>query len=158
MELLLLRPDSESYAQQEGNEVIGVTLDGGGGRYRRDKIGATRTVDVSWTMNPQQFKYWRAFWNTATKRGSLPFLCELVGEDGTGPQQYVCQFIPGSVQLPQQIGFTYVQSAQLEVKPPLANETLDSATMALYATGTPEQSLLDIGHLVNVVAPEALVW
>jgi hypothetical protein len=158
MEYLRLRPDSESYHQQEGSEVIGVQLDGGGGRYRRDKIGATRTVDVSWTMNPNQFKYWRAFWNTATKRGSLPFLCDLAGEDGMGPWQYVCYFVPGSVSLPTQSGFTYVQAAQLEVKPRPVDEDIDWATIALFETSTDSDVLLDIGHLINVVAPEALVW
>lgn len=158
MEHLLLRPDSDSYSQQEGVEVIGVELDGGGGRYRLDKIGATRKVSVTWTLNPNQYKYWRAFWNTSTKRGALPFLCDLVGEDGLGPWQYVCQFIPGSVQLPSQRGLTYVQAAQLEVKPRPVDEATDLETIMLFTGSVDSDVLMDLGHLVNVVAPEALVW
>lgn len=158
MEYLLLRPDSDSYNQQEGTEVIGVELDGGGGRYRRDKIGATRKVDVTWTLNPREYAYWRAFWNTATKRGSLPFLCDLVGEDGLGPRQYVCNFIPGSVSLPAQRGLTYVQTAQLEAKPPPIEEDIDLAIMALFQADTEPSALLSLAHLVNVIAPETLVW
>lgn len=158
MEYLLLRPDSESYHQSEGAEVIAVELDGGGGRYRRDKIGATRKVDVSWTMNPNQYQYWRAFWNTATRRGALPFLCDLVGEDGLGPWQYVCYFVPGSISMPGQAGLRYTQQATLEVKPRPYDEETDWATMALFATSSDSDALLDLGHLINVVAPEALVW
>lgn len=156
MERLLLRPNSEDYSQEEGAEVIRVELDGGTGRYRRDKIGATRRCNVSWTMNPTQYQYWRAFWHTATKRGALPFLCDLVGEDGTGPTPYVCYFVPGSVQMPAQQGLTYSQSATLEVKPNPVDDEQNLSIMAVFATGTDSDVFWDLGRLVNVVAPEAL--
>jgi hypothetical protein len=157
MERLLLRPNSEDYNQEEGSEVIAVQLDGGAGRYRRDKVGASRKVNVSWTMNPNQYQYWRAFWNTATKRGTLPFLCDLVSEDGTGPIQHVCYFVPGSVSMPAQQGLTYKQSAVLEVKPNPVDDELNTAVMALFATSTDSDVLWDLGRLVNETAPEALL-
>ena len=156
MERMLLRPNSEDYSQEEGTEVIRVELDGGAGRYRRDKVGATRRVNVSWTMNPNQYQYWRAFWHTATKRGSLPFLCDLVGESGQGPQQHVCYFVPGSVQMPSQQGLTYVQSATLEVKPNAVDDDLNLGIMAIFATSTDSDVFWDLGRLVNEVAPETL--
>lgn len=157
MERLLLRPNSEDYSQQEGSEVISVSLDGGAARYRRDKVGATRTVNASWTMNPRQYQYWRAFWHTATKRGALPFLCDLVGEDGTGPIQHVCSFIPGSVSMPAQQGLTYSQAATLEVKPNPVDDDANMSVIALFATGTDGDVFWNLGRLINEVAPEALL-
>jgi hypothetical protein len=156
MERLLLRPNSEDYSQEEGAEVIATSLDGGAGRYRRDKVGASRRVNVSWTMNPNQYQYWRAFWNTATKRGALPFLCDLVGEDGTGPIQHVCYFVPGSVSMPSQMGLTYTQSATLEVKPNPVNDAVNEGIMAIFATSTDSDVFWDLARLVNETAPEAL--
>jgi hypothetical protein len=156
MERLLLRPNAEDYSQTEGSEVIAVKLDGGAGRYRLDKIGATREVTASWTMNPNQYRYWRAFWNTATQRGALPFLCDLVGEDGTGPIQHVCYFVPGSVGMPAQRGLTYTQTATLEVKPNPVDAEMDEMVMTLFAVGVDSDVFWDLARLVNETAPEAL--
>lgn len=156
MEYLTLRPNSEDYSQEEGAEVLRVELDGGAGRYRRDKVGASRRVNVSWTMNPVQYQYWRAFWHSATKRGALPFYCDLVGEDGAGPVQYICNFVPGSVTMPSQVGLTYTQAATLEVRPNAVDEELNSSIVAIYAAGADPNILPALEHLVNVAAPEAL--
>lgn len=156
METLMLRPDAGSYSQQEGAEVIGVALDGGGGRYRRDKIGAARTVSVAWTMNPLQYRYWRAFWNTSTKRGSLPFICDLVGETGEGPEPHTCRFIPGSVSMPSQMGLTYIQQATLEVIPHPVDAEFDAGVILLFNAGVSEDIMPALAHLVNVAIPDAL--
>lgn len=156
MQLLQLRPESGNYNQQEGSEVIAVALDGGAGRYRRDKIGASRTIAVSWTLNPQQYKYWRAFWHTITKRGSLPFLCELVGEDGLGPVSHVCYFVPGSVSMPSQVGLTYVQQATLEVRPNVVDDAANLQFITIYENGITDTLVGALSHLVNVKAPGVL--
>jgi len=152
---LHLLPDADGYTMTEGNDVIGTTLEGGAGRYRRDKIGAAKTANVKWTLNPGQYQYWRAFYKTATQRGSLPFLCDLVGEDGCGPAEHICQFVPGSVTLPEQHGLTYVQQATLEVLPLPTDEEYDADVILLYETfGDDADSALNaLAHLVNVTAP-----
>lgn len=150
---LALRPDADGYSMAEGNDVIGTELEGGAGRYRRDKIGSTNRVSCTWTLNRDQYRYWRAFFHTATERGSLPFLCDLVGEDGTGPKEHTCRFVPGSVSLSRQVGLTYVMQATLEVEPLLHSEAVDTAVMALFATGTPDSFFGDLDHLVNISWP-----
>jgi hypothetical protein len=158
MEKLLLLPDSDGYSSTDGTEVLRTELDGGAGRYRRDKLGANKMVNVRWTLDPYQYMYWRAFYNTTTKKGTLPFLLDLVSEDGSGPTEHTCQFMPGSVTLPSQQGLTYVQQATLEVTPLPANADLDESIVFVYEIfGTDAQSILAaLEHLVNVAAPEAL--
>lgn len=157
MERLLLRPNSEDYHEQDAEEVIAVALDGGAGRYRRDKVNASKQVSVSWTMNPHQYEYWRAFWHTATKRGSLPFLCDLVGENGVGPIQHVCYFVPGSVSKPSQQGLRYVQAAALEVKQNPVDDAANLVILAAFALENDDSDVYwDLARLVNETAPEAL--
>jgi hypothetical protein len=152
----MLRPDADGYGSTDGNEVVRSELDGGVGRYRQDKIGASKMVNVKWTMNPSQYEYWRAFYATGTKKGALPFLCDLVSEDGNGPVEHVCNFIPGSVTLPSQVGLNYVQQAQLEVKPLPRNEASDIGLILAYgsAGGDPDQWFLSIEYLANTIMPE----
>lgn len=133
MRKMILRPDADGYSAAEPDgEVLRVDLDGGAGRYRTDKIGATKTVNVKWTMNPARYEYWRSFFETGTKRGALSFLCDLVSEDGLGPVEHTCSFIPGSVSLPTQQGLTYVQQATLEVTPIAHDPLVDVALMDLF--------------------------
>lgn len=155
---LALRPDSDGYSDSEGEDVIRVELEGGVGRYRRDKIGSSLRVNVRWTLNRTQYQYWRAFFVTQTQKGSLPFLCDLVGEDGLGPAEHVCSFIPGSVGKPGQSGLTYVQQATLEVKP-LAHdaETDEDIMVAFEVLGeTSSDVFLALERLCLVIAPEAI--
>ena len=158
MDRLRLTPDSDGYSDVEGTDVLRTALDGGVGRYRRDKIGSSKIVNVVWTLNRVQYQYWRAFFHTALQNGSLPFLCPLVSEDGTGPADHVCNFIPGSVGKPSQKGFEYKQSAQLEVRPLARVVEDDELILMLYGeygdAGDDILGLLD--SLVNQQLPQAL--
>lgn len=132
MDKLILVPDADGYQSADGDENIGIKLDGGASRIRKDKIGAAKMVSCKWTLNPGLYQYWRTFYAAATKNGSLPFLCDLLSEDGGGPVEHVCQFVPGSVSLPMQQGLMYVQQAQLEVIPLPRDTALDTAILLLY--------------------------
>lgn len=156
MHKLQLTPDASGYNSAEGESVIRSELDGGAGRYRLDKIGASKTVSARWTMTPMEYQYWRAFYATATQYGALPFLCDLVSEDGCGPIEHVCHFIPGSVSLPTQQGLTYVQQATLEVKPLPRDEAADTGLIIVWenAGGNPELWLNSLEKLVNYTMPE----
>lgn len=137
---LMLVPDANGYQSTEGNSAIYVALAGGAGRARLDKIGAAKTVEVSWTMNPDQYQYWRAFWRTAVKEGTLAFLCDLLSEDGSGATEHECRFIPGSVVMPSQYGLVYVQKAQLEVLPLPTDAVMDTAILMLFETSAGDPS------------------
>lgn len=158
MDKLLLIPDADGYSADEAKEIVYAAVDGGAGRARRDIIGASKLVHVTWTMNPVQYEYWRAFFVTATERGSLPFLCDLVSEYGGGPAEHTCQFIPGSVKAPMQQGRTFVQEATLEVIPLAHDADADEGIILLfelYGMGTEDWINL-LEHLVNVKMPEVM--
>lgn len=158
MQKMQLVPNADGYQSTDGTEVIGIELEGGAGRYRTDKIGATKKVSCSWTLNPGEYQYWRAFYVTATKKGALSFLCDLLSEDGMGPAEHVCTFVPGSVTMPSQQGLSYVQQAQLEVTPLPHDPELDLAIIAIFESsgGRPENWYLSLDNLVNHIMPDTI--
>lgn len=154
MHKLMIVPDSDGYSSTDGTEWVGSRLDGGSGRFRRDKIGAAKSVNVKWTLNPSLYQYFRSFYSTV---GSATFLCDLLSEDGSGPAEHECVFMPGSVTLPTQVGLTYIQQAQLEVKPLARDTELDQEILVAYEEMEfPELGFTMLEHLVNVSMPEAM--
>jgi hypothetical protein len=153
MEKMVLRPDADGYGSTDGTEWLMTDLDGGVGRYRQDKLGASKRVNAQWTLNPSQYQYWRSFYAVV---GSRTFLCDLVSEDGSGPAEHECNIIPGSVTLPKQQGLMYVQQCQLEVKPLARDEELDAIVVMLFSElGTDaEATLLAIARFANVSLPD----
>lgn len=128
---LQLRPDTQGYAVQDGMDAIFIELDGGAGRYIRDKWGSTSRVPASWTLFPAQYQYLRAFYNTTIQKGSLPFLCDLILDDPS-PVEHVCRIVPGSMNLGSQQGLAYISSCQLEVEPNPIDEDFDESLVAIY--------------------------
>lgn len=127
----VLPPDNSAYSVADGKEVVSTQLDGGAGRYRRDILGATSTVNVAWIMGPDEYKYLRSFYRALTLKGSKPFLIDLVLDEPTLTEHKVF-FIPGSMQLTGQKGLTYWASAQLEVYPAEIDYEAEAAFAALF--------------------------
>lgn len=154
---MILVPDADGYASGDGNQWLRSELDGGVGRYRRDKLGASKMVNAKWTMNPQQYSYWRAFYALV---GSGPFLCDLLSEDGCGPAEHQVNIVPGSVNMPSQSGLTYVQTATLEVKPLPRDPAMDLLEVALFneSGGYPAQTLEALRKLARVTIPGAAAF
>lgn len=132
MRHLLLTPDADSYQQNEGAEAIAIRIEGGPSRYRRDMIGAPRLLTVQWTLNPWQYHYFRAFWNTAILRGVDSFTCDLLGDDPCELVAHECKVVPGTMSAPSQRGYIYIVSAQLEVVPLAVDPVADAAVVAAY--------------------------
>lgn len=111
-----LPPDSSAYSVTDGKEVVATQLDGGAARYRRDILGATSTINCTWILGPQAYKYFRSFYKAITASGSKPFLIDLILDEFV-LTEHKAYFIPGSIQLTAQKGLTYWVSAQLEAYP-----------------------------------------
>jgi hypothetical protein len=153
---LVLVPEAEGYTYLEPEaDVIRVAVDGGPGRYRRDMEGNTRQVSVTWKVNPYGYAYLQKFYRTRLAAGSLPFLCDLVGEEGEGPQEHVCSFIPGTFGLTAQSGMLYVVAATLEVTPLQPEAEYDETYMAAYeeTAGEVEEFLAALEYAVNIKFP-----
>lgn len=157
---LTIPPDQSSYTVIDGLETLSVKLDGGASKYRRDVLNATSFVTVQWSLNPDDYKYIRAFYNTATASGSVPFLIDLL-LDFPELTQHQAYFIPGTMKLQSQAGLQYVVVAQLEVKPIPANEEDDLVLIMNkeldYLYGNDSEEILNLlDELVNVDLPEGL--
>lgn len=128
MNKFIIPPDSSSYSVSDGKEVVAIQLDGGASRYRRDVIGATSTVSVSWILGREQYLYLRSFYRGLAGKGATPFLIDLILDDFE-LTEHKAYFVPGSVQLTGQKGLTYWVSAQLEVYPNEDNDNGDFAAI-----------------------------
>lgn len=154
---LIIPPDNSSYTVADGKEVVSTVLDGGAARYRRDILGATSTVSVTWILGRDEYKYLRSFYRGVTQKGALPFLIDLV-LDSFELTEHKAYFLPGSMQLTGQKGLTHWVSAQLEVYP---KEDIDNGDFAsVYSEfGNIPNFLLNediLQVVVNELWPEVL--
>jgi hypothetical protein len=131
MEKLKLRPNRDSYSVTDGTTFKQTKLEGGASRFRRDLLGAARTVDVSWLLNPSQYRYFTAFYNTTLKDGSESFKIDLL-LDNPRLTEHVAHFIQDTKKLDGQSGLAHTVSAQLEVMPIRTNPDLDDAIVAAF--------------------------
>lgn len=150
-------PESASYAVQDPTEVIAVKLDGGAARYRRDKLNSSSDVTVRWLFSREEYRYFRAFYRSLLGRGSDPFLIDLI-IDYAELAEYTAHFVPGSVHLSEQMGFSYVVTAQLEATSLLVDDDLETYYVyMLNEFGDSWQLYEDIlNTTVNTDLPDAL--
>ncbi len=157
----VLPPDNSAYSVADGKEVVTTQLDGGAARYRRDILGATSTVNCSWILGTEEYKYLRSFYRALTLKGSKPFLIDLILDEPT-LTEHKAYFIPGSVQLTGQKGLTYWVTAQLEVYPAEIDYEAEAAFAALFGEyGEAWQSLFPVFENgldveINLTLPEIM--
>lgn len=156
---LILIPDKSSYSDVAATQTVGVKLDGGLSKYRRDQIGGGDLVNVQFTINRFDYEYLRAFFRTSVQQGSEAFLINLIIDDG-GLELYESYFVPGSFRLASHRGATYQVSAQLEVKSPPPDTAFDETLILLveeYGGGKQVLNMLNgFDKLVNIDFPDAI--
>ena len=157
MRKLALMPSQAGYSVGFGNEVLDVQLSGGPSRTRADFVGAVAMVNVNWTLPLDATRYLLAFFRTATKNASEPFLIDIILDEPL-PTEYTAKFVPGTFQKLGVSGLTTSYGAQLEVRPNPVNEVSDEAIMDAFEIYGDDVGLaLDaLAYLVNVIAPESI--
>ena len=156
MQKFVIPPDNSQYSVTDGKEVVATQLDGGAARYRRDIIGATSTVNVSWVLGREEYLYLRSFYRAITGKGASPFLIELV-LDEYELTEHKAYFIPGSMQLTAQKGLTHWVSAQLEVYPKEPTGYEEDFVYVYNEFGASWQAWFDkLDKIVNQDWPEVL--
>lgn len=140
MQKFTIPPESESYSVKDGVSFVSVALEGGLSRRRADVINAASKAKVSWSFDRAEFDYFRAFFDTATMKGALPFTLDLV-VDKHYRQEYVCAFIEDTLELSEVSGHSYRVTAELEVIPKrpdhVGNQTLIDSYATTPAVGFP---------------------
>lgn len=127
--VLNFRPEQSSYEVESGESSISVALDGGLSRIRRDHVGAASLIKCQWILQPGEYQYWKAFYNTQLEFGSLPFLIDLL-LDQPFLEQYVARFIPGTISTEWR-GLTAIQQARIEAVPVISAD-FDFMTLLLH--------------------------
>lgn len=150
---LKLAPDNSAYSVKDGSQVVTTQLGGGAGRYRRDILGATSRVSVTWKCDPSEYQYLKSFHRATLSFGALPFSVGLV-LDTPELVSYKAYFVPDSLQLQSQQGLTYVVIAELEVYP-LPVTSFDSDYVQIFDEFGPYFAVFEamLHQIVNVDLP-----
>lgn len=120
-------PESNGYSLSNGEDVVEIAVEGGLARRRMDYSQKPFSLDVSWIFDQQEYQYFKSFYNSAVKKGSLPFLIDLI-VDNPFLEEYVTYFKTGSVLSSDPMGLSIQVSATLEV---LRKNTTDFDAMVL---------------------------
>ena len=136
MKKLQLLPDSSSYNVKFGEGNISTRLNGGASRVRKDTVDNVHSINVGFNLNKEQYQYIMAFYRHITKRGALPFLMDLITDDGT-PQTHKVQIVPDTFQLTEQAGHRYGISFTVEAEPLSEHAESDTQLIANYESGKP---------------------
>lgn len=152
LDILNLSPDTNGYTVTTGVSTLVTQLDGGSGRYRKDQLGASSTVQVTYTLGVGDYQYLLAFFRTVLQEGSLAFQTELLFET-PDVTDYCCNIVPGTFKLSSQQGETYVVVVTYEatsINPP--DPTVDLALVVAYNTygSNTDTTLSQLAYLVNV--------
>jgi hypothetical protein len=109
-------PEQGSYSVEYSKSALAVSLDGGRSRFGAHIKNGAEFVNVQYSLNQHDYQYFKAFYNTVTKKGALPFLSKLYlhSADLT---THKCKFVKDSVRLTNQRGNSFIVSATLEVSP-----------------------------------------
>jgi hypothetical protein len=115
-EKLPFLPEQNSYGVTFSQNAIMVKLAGGVARVRADQFGAASQVSASWLLEEPDWAQFQGFWHYTAKRGTVPFLADLI-VDTPYPTQYKVQMIPGSYRVDQVKGRARRVSMTLEIEP-----------------------------------------
>lgn len=136
MKKLQLLPDSSSYNVKFGEGNISTRLSGGASRVRKDTVDNVHSINVGFNLNKEQYQYIMAFYRHITKRGALPFLMDLITDEGS-PQTHKVQIVPNTFQLSEQAGHRYGISFTVEAEPLNEHAESDTQLIANYESGKP---------------------
>ena len=116
MEKLIYAPEQASYVYNPANDVVSITVEGGPSRSRRRVKGSPAIINVTWRLNRAEYQYLRAFYHSAGKEGASTFLIDLL-LDQPYLEEFEAKFVPDTFEMSEPVGLSFLQSAQLEVKP-----------------------------------------
>lgn len=136
MKKLQLLPNSSSYNVKFGEGNISTRLSGGASRVRKDTVDNVHSINVGFNLNKEQYQYIMAFYRHITKRGALPFLMDLITDEGS-PQTHKVQIVPNTFQLSEQAGHRYGISFTVEAEPLNEHAESDTQLIANYESGKP---------------------
>jgi hypothetical protein len=150
--------EQDGYSGEFSHDAIGVKLAGGAMRIRADFTGAAQSARISLLLNQQSdYAVFMSFWAFDTRRGTLPFLVDLILESAF-PMQYMCRMVPGTFKMNKVEGHSRRVSMEVEAEQnPFTiaevqfSNTGSQVTIIDAAPNAPDaQVLLSPGDLVQI--------
>lgn len=154
-----IRPDQSSYTlQRTTSGYLQVQLDGGEGRYRRDILGSSAKVPVTFTLDADDYEYISSFYRVYMD-SLRPFFVDLIAEDEE-IVECLCHIVPDTFKLTKQVARIFTIQATLEVQ--LPDYDLEADYGSLYmrdALGKDWKKWVERLHvIVNYEYPESLPY
>lgn len=120
MQKFIEPPDSDSYSLTEKSQFRSIALPGGPPRVRRELLGCWQPLSVSWTFDPEQYRYFQSFYQGLINSGQDKFLLDLCYAKGE-LVEHVVIFLPDSLRVnPGQSSFKVSHS--LLIKPNIEDD------------------------------------
>ena len=153
---LSIAPDEDNYQSTDGPRHVFSRHDGGLSRVRSDYVNSVYTVDVQWTLGPEEFQYMQTFYRVMD-RGVNPFLIDLI-LTSVEMREYTARIIPGTWKLAGVKGMATIIKARLEVLPDIPDTELDEGSVVSFESFQDEASLAYsiLEKLVNVDMPASM--
>lgn len=124
--------EQDGYSGEFSQDAVAVKLAGGAMRIRADFTGAASQTKLSFLLNQQsEYAEFMSFWQFSTRRGTLPFLADLIMECPF-PMQYMCRMIPGTMRMSKVEGHSRRITMDVEVE----QNPFTIATCLFSSTGT----------------------
>ena len=154
MNRLMLKPTQAGYSVQYGNGVNSQQLNGGASRFEVDVLGASHTVNLSWTTGQAGYQYLMAFYRIWQQNPSQPFLARLIIDDHQ-MQDYDCHFVPATLMLAAKTGQAHTVTAQVEARAKTPDYDFDQSLVDAWESGAFD-GVNQLEQLTNVDLPDAL--
>ena len=153
-----ITPEFTNYTTKDGKSVVSTVLEGGTPRFRADVLNPATEVTVEWFVDSFGYEYLRAFYNTGTLCGSLPFTINLYMDKDT-LTTHNAYFIPGTFTVAAvEAGPYYTIDATLAVTPIVPTASFDTNLLNLYTTWGPNFLTQEdfLNTIVNIEMPLAM--
>lgn len=151
---LLYTPERDGYTFVSSYPITEVKLEAGPSRRRRDHLGATHTVNLTWQLvTPEDYTRFMGFFRSTLEYGTLSFLTDIVTDVGIA-MPHRCRCIGDLPKLTQQRGPVYWVAATLEVEPNLTftgNIIFDASGESIQILGSdPFPDLVSVGESILI--------
>lgn len=134
LEKLTLVPEQSGYKYNINHDVISIQLEGGLSRRRRDKANSASIIECEWVLQDFEYQYFMSFFHSAAKRGSSPFLIDLLLEQPYLEEQ-TCTFVEETLEVTNK-GLAFFVKADLESVPAQDDNFADMVLLLFDPKGT----------------------
>lgn len=148
---VMVRPLQAGYATQDPYGAVVTDIPGGFSRVATDYLSGVYNVTATYQFEQQEYLWWGAFYHTALKEGSIPFIAELA-LDSPYVSEYVCQIVAQPTK-PRNAGFYMEVSLVLQAEP-IIDDDYNNAIIDIIGGGYGDMTM----EMMNLLDLYANTW